>query len=236
MCMDLGFQLWNSPVRVTTLLQEVIAVYPNFLNSTLTMKESARISNALIVFQCMAYHPEARMGFLKAKIPYYLYPFFQISINVTLQFSILSLIAALAEFDKQYEQDTLLLLLDTQRVQKKIKKIKILFNRLLEMSNNLQFSERRYRTEQLIMNLRESSNRENFDESYGQEILLLLLDRHTSIFFMPALHLSWVSDTVRTNFPHNLIDYKFGIIIRDDLEISNMMHQLLLNLSRQPQQ
>uniref|UniRef100_K4C0M6 Uncharacterized protein n=1 Tax=Solanum lycopersicum TaxID=4081 RepID=K4C0M6_SOLLC len=64
MCMDLGFQLWNSPVRVTILLQEVITVYPNFLNSTLTMKESARISNALIVFQ-MAYHPEARMGFLK---------------------------------------------------------------------------------------------------------------------------------------------------------------------------
>ncbi|TMX02918.1 hypothetical protein EJD97_019289 [Solanum chilense] len=65
MCMDLGFQLWNSPVTVTILLQEVIAVYPNFLNSTLTMKESARISNALTVFQCMAYHPEARMGFLK---------------------------------------------------------------------------------------------------------------------------------------------------------------------------
>nr|XP_004240300.1 CCR4-NOT transcription complex subunit 9-like [Solanum lycopersicum] len=99
MCMDLGFQLWNSPVTVTILLQEVVAVYPNFLNSTLTMKESARISNALIVFLCMAYHPKARMGLLKANIPYYLYPFFQISTNVMkpLQFSILSLIAALAE-------------------------------------------------------------------------------------------------------------------------------------------
>ncbi|KAL3337656.1 hypothetical protein AABB24_030001, partial [Solanum stoloniferum] len=119
MRMDLGFHLWNSELTLTILLQEVVAVYPKLLDLTLAMAESTRLCNALNVIQCMASHPNARIGLLKANIPYFLYPFLRVVGNVMrpLQFvklTILNLIAALAKFDESYGQEILLLLLDTQ--------------------------------------------------------------------------------------------------------------------------
>ncbi|XP_060213512.1 uncharacterized protein LOC132640777 isoform X2 [Lycium barbarum] len=117
-CIDLALELWNSFNTVYILLQEVTAVYQRFSTSTLTMEESTRVRNALAVLQCMASHPEARWGLIKANIPHYLYPFIQISTNEKpLEFvrpGSLDLIGALAKFDDQYGPEILNFFLDTQ--------------------------------------------------------------------------------------------------------------------------
>ncbi|XP_015075558.2 CCR4-NOT transcription complex subunit 9 [Solanum pennellii] len=248
MCMDLGFQLWNSPVTVTILLQEVIAVYPNFLNSTLTMKESARISNAFIVFQCMAYHPEARMGFLKGNIPYYLYPFFQISINVMkpLQFSILSLIAALADFNEQYGQDTLLLLLDTQVFplclhcirhgdQPILKVATLILMKMLMQQNGLKYCcalpSRCLYVIQVLLQL---------VDTFASEIPCSQQLKYVVQCYLSLSRVTWAGglyERVREMLPLQLIENTFhNIIDHKDAEIPKMLNQLVRNLNHQPPQ
>ncbi|XP_015075566.1 CCR4-NOT transcription complex subunit 9-like [Solanum pennellii] len=250
-CMDLGFQLWNSPVTVTILLQEVIAVYPNFLNSTLTMKESARISNALIVFQCMAYHPEARMWLLKANIPYYLYPFFQISTNVMkpLQFSILSLIAALAElvqFDEQYGQDTLLSLLDTQVFplclhcirygDQPIRKVAtLILMKILMQENGIKYCcalpSRCLSVIQVLHQL---------VDTFASEIPCSQQLKYVVQCYLSLSRVAWaggVYERVREMVPLQLIENTFhNIIDQKDAEIPKMLNQLVRNLNHRPPQ
>lgn len=78
---DLGPVIWNSPGQVTILLQEIIALYPyltgNTPNFTLTPELSNRVCNVLVLFQCIALHPETRMELINAQIPFYLFPFLQ---------------------------------------------------------------------------------------------------------------------------------------------------------------
>ncbi|CAI7879328.1 unnamed protein product, partial [Closterium sp. NIES-54] len=72
---DLALLLWHSCGTITTLLQEVVAIYPMLSPPTLTAGASNRACNALAVLQCVASHPETRVLFLNAHIPLYLYPF-----------------------------------------------------------------------------------------------------------------------------------------------------------------
>ncbi|KAJ4730073.1 Cell differentiation, Rcd1-like protein [Melia azedarach] len=72
---DLAPLLWNSFGTISALLLEIISVYCLLSSPNLTDRVSTRVSNALALFQCVASHPDTRMQFLKAKLPYYLYPF-----------------------------------------------------------------------------------------------------------------------------------------------------------------
>lgn len=78
---DLGPVIWNSPGQVTILLQEIISVYPyvtgNSENTILTAELSNRVCNVLVLFQCIALHPDTRMDLIDAQIPSYLFPFLQ---------------------------------------------------------------------------------------------------------------------------------------------------------------
>jgi CCR4-NOT transcription complex subunit 9 len=60
---------------MSTLLQEIISVYPLLNPPELTPHASNRVCNALALLQCVASHPETRDVFLKAHIPLFLYPF-----------------------------------------------------------------------------------------------------------------------------------------------------------------
>ncbi|KAG5606809.1 hypothetical protein H5410_028301 [Solanum commersonii] len=165
MRMDLGFHLWNSSQTLTILLQ------------------------------CMASHSDARIGLLKANIPYFLNPFLRISENVMspLQFvtlSILNLIAALAKFDESHGQEILLLLLDTQVVP-------LCLHCILH-------------GDQLIRKV-------------ATHILMKILMQEKGLKYCCAL------------------PARFLLVIQvlrqlDDPEIPNMLHQLVLNLTRQPPQ
>ncbi|KAK0547934.1 RNA-binding protein, CCR4-NOT complex subunit Rcd1 [Tilletia horrida] len=72
---DLALVLWHSFGVMSTLLQEIIAVYPMLSPPTLTAHASNRVCNALALLQCVASHAETRSLFLQAHIPLFLYPF-----------------------------------------------------------------------------------------------------------------------------------------------------------------
>ncbi|XP_049405042.1 uncharacterized protein LOC125868437 [Solanum stenotomum] len=259
MRMDLGFHLWNSELTLTILLQEVVAVYPKLLDSTLAMAESARLCNALNVIQCMASHPNARIGLLKANIPYFLYPFLRISENVMrpLQFvklTILNLIAALAKFDESYGQEILLLLLDTQvfslcllcihHGDQLIRKIAtLILMKILMQEKGLKYCCALPARFLLVIQVLHQ-----LVDTFASEIPSSQQLKNVVQCYLSLSRVAWaggVYDAVRTYFPLQLIDYKFGIIIRvspssyffpQDPEIPIMLHQLELNLTRQPPQ
>ncbi|KAG5606793.1 hypothetical protein H5410_028285, partial [Solanum commersonii] len=262
MRMDLGFHLWNSELTLTILLQEVVAVYPKLLDPTLTMTECTRLCNALNVIQCMASHPDARTGLLKANIPYFLNPFLRISENVMrpLRFvtlSILNLISALAKFDESYGQEILLLLLDTQVVplcmhcilhgDQLIRKVAtLILMKILMQEKGLKYCcALPARFLLVIQVLRQLVDKFTSEIPCSQQL------KYAVQCYLSLSRVAWVGgvyDTVRTNFPKQLIDNTFGIITRvspssyffpqiniplanDDPEIPNMLHQLVLNLT-----
>eukprot|EP00939_MAST-03C_sp_MAST-3C-sp1_P001060 g1060.t1 len=72
---DLAPILWHSIGTISTLLQEIVGIYPQLAPPMLTMQDSNRVCNALALLQCVASHNETRTPFLNAHIPLYLYPF-----------------------------------------------------------------------------------------------------------------------------------------------------------------
>ncbi|CCH44425.1 Cell differentiation protein rcd1 [Wickerhamomyces ciferrii] len=72
---DLPIVLWNSFGVMTSLLDEIVSVYPLLSPPNLTSAASSRVCNALALLQCVAAHQETRNLFLNAHIPLFLYPF-----------------------------------------------------------------------------------------------------------------------------------------------------------------
>lgn len=52
---------------MTSLMQEIISVYPLLMPSSLTAAASNRVCNALALLQCVASHNETRQLFLNGK-------------------------------------------------------------------------------------------------------------------------------------------------------------------------
>ncbi|KAI3456900.1 hypothetical protein Pfo_013563 [Paulownia fortunei] len=72
---DLAPLLWFSFGTIAILLQEVLSVYPLLSPPSLTPEQSNRVCNALALLQCVASHPDTRIFFAEASIPFYLYAF-----------------------------------------------------------------------------------------------------------------------------------------------------------------
>ena len=72
---NLAPYLWHSFGTMSSLLQEIVSIYPMLQPPSLTAHASNRVCNALALLQCVASHPETRTLFLKAHIPLFLYPF-----------------------------------------------------------------------------------------------------------------------------------------------------------------
>nr|GMC49845.1 cell differentiation protein RCD1 homolog [Ipomoea batatas] len=67
--------IWKSFGTVAALIREIISIYHLLSPPKLTLEQSNTVCNALIVLQSLAVHPETRIPFLNACIPYYVYPF-----------------------------------------------------------------------------------------------------------------------------------------------------------------
>ena len=72
---ELALVLWHTFGVMTSLLEEIILVYPLLNPSQLTAAASNRVCNALALLQCVASHNDTRGLFLTAHIPLFLYPF-----------------------------------------------------------------------------------------------------------------------------------------------------------------
>lgn len=64
---ELALVLWYSFGVMTSLLQEIISVYPLLNPSQLTAAASNRVCNALALLQCVASHNETRGLFLNGE-------------------------------------------------------------------------------------------------------------------------------------------------------------------------
>lgn len=64
---ELALVLWHSFGVMTSLLQEIISVYPLLNPSQLTAAASNRVCNALALLQCVASHNETRGLFLSGE-------------------------------------------------------------------------------------------------------------------------------------------------------------------------
>lgn len=64
---DLALILWHSFGVMTSLLHEIITVYPLLSPPNLTAHASNRVCNALALLQCVASHNETRALFLNGK-------------------------------------------------------------------------------------------------------------------------------------------------------------------------
>lgn len=67
--------LWLTAGIMSSLLLEIVNVYPALSPPVLTAHASNRVCNALALLQCVASHSETRSLFLNAHIPLFLYPF-----------------------------------------------------------------------------------------------------------------------------------------------------------------
>lgn len=72
---ELALVIWHSFGVMTSLLQEIISVYPLLNPSQLTAAASNRVCNALALLQCVASHNETRGLFLNGKSNSPLNPF-----------------------------------------------------------------------------------------------------------------------------------------------------------------
>ncbi|WRT69119.1 cell differentiation protein rcd1 [Kwoniella shivajii] len=72
---DLALVLWGGYGIMSSLLLEIVAVYPALSPPSLTAHASNRVCNALALLQCVASHSDTRALFLNAHIPLFLYPF-----------------------------------------------------------------------------------------------------------------------------------------------------------------
>lgn len=64
---ELALVLWHSFGVMTSLMQEIISVYPLLNPSQLTAAASNRVCNALALLQCVASHNETRGLFLSGE-------------------------------------------------------------------------------------------------------------------------------------------------------------------------
>lgn len=60
--------LWHSFGTISSLLQEIISIYPMLSPPTLTAHASNRVCNALALLQCVASHQDTRQLFLQGEI------------------------------------------------------------------------------------------------------------------------------------------------------------------------
>lgn len=72
---DLALVLWGGFGIMSSLLLEIVYVYPALSPPSLSAHASNRVCNALALLQCVASHAETRSLFLNAHIPLFLYPF-----------------------------------------------------------------------------------------------------------------------------------------------------------------
>ncbi|KAK8886977.1 Cell differentiation protein RCD1 [Tritrichomonas musculus] len=81
---ELAILLWESPGTITSLLFEILAIYPHLASTSSTSNSpppslnsrlASRVCNVLALFQCVAGHDETRLPFIRANIPMYLFPF-----------------------------------------------------------------------------------------------------------------------------------------------------------------
>ncbi|XP_055388584.1 LOW QUALITY PROTEIN: uncharacterized protein LOC129617280 [Condylostylus longicornis] len=127
---DLAPILWHSFGVVTSVIQEIISIYPQLSPPTLTSIASNRVCNALALLQCVASHPDTRHHFLNAHIPLFLYPFLNtVSVSRPFEYLRLTSLGVIGALVKVDDHEVIGFLLQTEIIS--------LCLRIMEMGSEL---------------------------------------------------------------------------------------------------
>ncbi|KAK3725127.1 RNA-binding protein, CCR4-NOT complex subunit Rcd1 [Vermiconidia calcicola] len=236
---ELALILWHSFGVMTSLLQEIISVYPLLNPSQLTAAASNRVCNALALLQCVASHHETRGLFLGAHIPLFLYPF----LNTTsksrpfeyLRLTSLGVIGALVKNDSSEVINFLLtteiipLCLRIMETGSELSKTVAIFivQKILLDDMGLQYIcqtyERFYAVGTVLSNM--------VTQLVDQQTVRLL--KHVVRCFLRLSDNARAREALRQCLPEPLRDATFSPVLRDDAATKRCLAQLLLALSDQ---
>ncbi|KAI9786063.1 MAG: Cell differentiation protein RCD1 [Peltula sp. TS41687] len=234
---ELALILWHSFGVMTSLLQEIISVYPLLNPSQLTAAASNRVCNALALLQCVASHNDTRSLFLHAHIPLFLYPF----LNTTsksrpfeyLRLTSLGVIGALVKNDSSEVINFLLTteiiplclrIMETGSELSKTVAIFIVQKILLDdmgLAYICQTYERFYAVGTVLSNM--------VTQLVEQQTVRLL--KHVVRCFLRLSDNARAREALRQCLPEPLRDATFSSVLRDDAATKRCLAQLLINLS-----
>ncbi|MCJ1373191.1 Cell differentiation protein rcd1 [Loxospora ochrophaea] len=234
---ELALIIWHSFGVMTSLLQEIISVYPLLNPSQLTAAASNRVCNALALLQCVASHNETRSLFLSAHIPLFLYPF----LNTTsksrpfeyLRLTSLGVIGALVKNDSSEVINFLLTteiiplclrIMETGSELSKTVAIFIVQKILLDdlgLGYICHTYERFYAVGTVLSNM--------VTQLVDQQTVRLL--KHVVRCFLRLSDNARAREALRQCLPEPLRDATFSSVLRDDAATKRCLAQLLINLS-----
>ncbi|ODV96254.1 hypothetical protein PACTADRAFT_49635 [Pachysolen tannophilus NRRL Y-2460] len=234
---DLALVLWNSFGVMTSLLEEIIAVYPLLSPPQLSPNASNRICNALALLQCVASHPETRNSFLNAHIPLFLYPF----LNTTskqrsfeyLRLTSLGVIGALVKNDTPEVISFLLtteiipLCLRIMESSSELSKTVAIFivQKILVDDSGLNYvcaTYERFNAVATVLKLM-------VDQLVHQQTIRLL--KHVVRCYLRLSDNADARKALRECLPEPLKDATFSMALRDDTATKRCLAQLLVNIS-----
>ncbi|KAG8533329.1 Cell differentiation protein rcd1 [Bacidia gigantensis] len=234
---ELALIIWHSFGVMTSLLQEIISVYPLLNPSQLTAAASNRVCNALALLQCVASHTETRGLFLNAHIPLFLYPF----LNTTsksrpfeyLRLTSLGVIGALVKNDSTEVINFLLtteiipLCLRIMETGSELSKTVAIFivQKILLDDTGLGYIchtyERFYAVGTVLSNM--------VTQLVEQQTVRLL--KHVVRCFLRLSDNARAREALRQCLPEPLRDATFSSVLRDDVATKRCLAQLMINLS-----
>ncbi|MCJ1456945.1 Cell differentiation protein rcd1 [Mycoblastus sanguinarius] len=234
---ELALIIWHSFGVMTSLLQEIISVYPLLNPSQLTAAASNRVCNALALLQCVASHNETRGLFLNAHIPLFLYPF----LNTTsksrpfeyLRLTSLGVIGALVKNDSTEVINFLLtteiipLCLRIMETGSELSKTVAIFivQKILLDDTGLGYIchtyERFYAVGTVLSNM--------VTQLVEQQTVRLL--KHVVRCFLRLSDNARAREALRQCLPEPLRDATFSSVLRDDAATKRCLAQLIINLS-----
>lgn len=239
---DLAIVLWSSFGVMTSLLKEIISIYPLLSPPALSNQLSNRVCNALVLLQCVASHPDIRPQFLQAHIPLFLFPFLSTASNQRtfeyLRLTSLGVIGALVKNDSAevisflLRTDIIPLCLRIMENSSELSKIVAIFilQKILLDDNGLQFvcatPERFYAVSQVLATM--------FKHMSQQQVPGRLLKHVVRCYLRLSDNLE-ARRLLKQVLPQQLRDNTFNEALQDDVGTKRCLAQLLLTLDEQQQ-
>jgi CCR4-NOT transcription complex subunit 9 len=230
---DLAPILWHTFGTVSSLLQEIVSIYPLLTPPTLTAHASNRVCNALALLQCVASHPDTRGLFLSAHIPLYLYPFLNTQSKSRpfeyLRLTSLGVIGALVKMD---DADVINFLLQTEIIP--------LCLRIMEAGSELSKTVATFIVQKILLDeiglsyvcataerfYAVSTVLNNMIECLVSSPSVRLL-KHIVRCYLRLSDNARARDALRQALPSSLRDDTFAGALRDDVTVKKWLSQLL---------
>lgn len=233
---DLPLVLWNSFGVMTSLLDEIVSVYPLLSPPNLSSAASNRVCNALALLQCVAAHPETRNLFLNAHIPLFLYPFLNTNSKQRsfeyLRLTSLGVIGALVKNDTP---EVISFLLTTEIIP--------LCLRIMESSSELSKTVAIFIVQKILV---DDAGLAYVCQTYERfaavaSVLKIMVDqlatqqttrllKHVVRCYLRLSDNPDARKALRQCLPESLKDATFHAVLRDDVASKKCLAQLLLNL------